>query len=125
MDQQPRWWHSLIVYWLVFTLIYSLSTAVLGAYVRGYRTLVLLIGMFVPVGPLSFLGIVLSNKIWAFAVLIGLLIIGTIVVRRLPKAGTYAWLYNLIALFLITLIIDLLVYQKWESLNLLLRTFKL
>lgn len=106
--------------WLVLTLIYLLTFVGSGTIASPFHLFNPSIGLFVPVALGNLAGIFDYPKnpyvgIYVAFVFISSLLLGNILGRRYIKNNYLKILFNLIILFILTFLVDMIIWYHWES----------
>ena len=114
--------YSLWTWWVVITAIYLLIPLLFGPLSSLASLIIRTIGLFVPIAQLSLMGIFISGMPFAFLsvpVLFLLLFVCNKALNRFNLTGIKRIILNLILLFVLTIISDLIIYHTWQSINFL------
>ncbi len=106
---------SLIFWWIILTVIYSISLGLGGGYIAAIS------GLFTPIGPLGFYGFFISPLRFIIAVIIVLFTVIKFnkIIKNWNASDHKKILTILFILLVLTMIIDILIYGKWMSIGFL------
>ncbi len=116
--------YNIWLWWIGLTVLYLLTQILLKNLAFGpdvTRIIIGFIGLFVPIGYLSFMGLWIGAAYsWvALPVLLLFLYAAARVQRSLHLNRSLNIIYNLVALLILTLITDLIIWHTWNSINII------
>ena len=108
---------NLVHWWLLLTLLYVVLFMLRIEYVATF------IGLFVPFGPSNLLLLITSfSPVFVVAILVIFLVLfyGRKYINKLEISSILKFFIILLLLFLLTIAVDFIIYQRWASYDLLL-----